>query len=128
MADYVARAHVAAPADQLFDYLCQVQNLPDYFDRMTSVTDNQDGTITATADLGDRVVEGEAWFEVDQDERALSWGSEGPNNYSGQLQVTGSETGSVVEVTLHTERAGGEEIQEGLERTVDAIKRIMEEG
>ncbi|HEX8306430.1 MAG TPA: SRPBCC family protein [Jatrophihabitans sp.] len=127
MADYAARAHVAAPADQLFDYLSQVENLPDYFDRMTSVTDNQDGTITAAADLGDRVVEGEAWFEVDQDERALSWGSEGPNNYSGQLQVIESENGSVVEVTLHTERAGGEEIQEGLERTVDAVKRIMED-
>jgi uncharacterized membrane protein len=127
MADYAARAHVAAPADQLFDYLSQVENLPDYFDRMTSVTDNQDGTITAAADLGDRVVEGEAWFEVDRDERALSWGSEGPNNYSGQLQVIESENGSVVEVTLHTERAGGEEIQEGLERTVDAVKRIMED-
>jgi uncharacterized membrane protein len=128
MADYVARAQVAARADQLFDYLSQVENLPDYFDRMTSVTDNQDGTITATADLGDRVVEGEAWFEVNRDERALSWGSEGPNNYAGQLQVTDSETGSVVEVTLHTERAGGEEIQEGLERTVDAVKHIMEDG
>jgi uncharacterized membrane protein len=127
MADYAARAHVAAAADQLFEYLSQVENLPDYFDRMTSVTDNQDGTITAAADLGDRVVEGEAWFEVDRDERALSWGSEGPNNYSGQLQVIEGENGSVVEVTLHTERAGGEEIQEGLERTVDAVKRIMED-
>jgi uncharacterized membrane protein len=126
MADFVASTDVAAPAAELFDYLSQVQNLPDYFDRMTSVTDNGDGTIAATADLGDRTVEGEAWFTVDQDGQALSWGSEGPNNYSGQLRVTGNEEASQVEVTLHTERAGGPEIQQGLERTVAAIKSIVE--
>jgi uncharacterized membrane protein len=128
MADFVANTDVAAPAAQLFDYLSQVQNLPNYFDRMTSVTDNGDGTIAATADLGDRTVEGEAWFNVDEDAQALSWGSEGPNNYSGELRVTGNEASSKVEVTLHTERAGGPEIQQGLERTVAAIKTIVERG
>src|SRR3978361_1419309 len=113
MADFLASTDVAAPADELFDYLSQVQNLPQYFERMTSVTDNEDGTISVSADLGDRVVEGEAWFEVDQDERALTWGSEGPNNYSGQLQVSGNGSKATVEVTLHTERAGGAEVQEG---------------
>ncbi|MDQ1743589.1 MAG: hypothetical protein QOE23_1928 [Pseudonocardiales bacterium] len=62
MADFVASTDVTAPAAELFDYLSQVQNLPNYFDRMTSVTDNGDGTIATTADLGDRTVEGEAWF------------------------------------------------------------------
>lgn len=126
MADFVASTDVTAPAAELFDYLSQVQNLPNYFDRMTSVTDNGDGTITSTADLGDRTVEGEAWFTVDQDARELSWGSEGPNNYSGQLRVTGDEASAQVEVTLHTERAGGPEIQQGLERTVATIKDIVE--
>ncbi|HEX8080012.1 MAG TPA: SRPBCC family protein [Jatrophihabitans sp.] len=125
MADFLTSADVAAPADELFDYLSQVENLPNYFERMTSATDNGDGTISVSADLGDRVVEGEAWFEVDHAARTLSWGSEGPNDYSGQLQVTGDET-SVVEVTLRTERVGGDEIQEGLEHTVAAIKLIME--
>lgn len=125
MADFLTSTEVAAPADELFDYLSQVENLPNYFERMTSATDNGDGTISVSADLGDRVVEGEAWFEVDHAARTLSWGSEGPNDYSGQLQVTGDET-SVVEVTLRTERIGGDEIQDGLEHTVAAIKLIME--
>jgi uncharacterized membrane protein len=126
MADFLARTEVAAPADELFDYLSQVENLPTYFERMTSVTDNEDGTISVTADLGDRVVEAEAWFEVDAEAMTLTWGSEGPNDYSGQLQVTGTGSTSVVEVTLRTERAGGEEIQEGVEQTVAVIKLIME--
>ncbi len=126
MADFVASTDVTASAVELFDYLSQVQNLPNYFDRMTSVTDNGDGTIATTADLGDRTVEGEAWFTVDRDAQALSWGSEGPNNYAGELRVTGDGTASQVEVTLHTERAGGPEIQQGLERTVAQIKAIAE--
>jgi uncharacterized membrane protein len=127
MADFLASIGVAAPADELFQYLSQVQNLPHYFERMTSVTDNEDGTITVTADLGDQVVEAEAWFEVDSAAQALSWGSEGPNDYSGQLQVTGDGPNSVVEVTLRTERvSNGDEIQEGLEQTVSTIKLIME--
>ena len=126
MADFLARTDIAAPADELFDYLCQVDNLPNYFERMTAVTDNEDGTISVAADLGDRVVEAEAWFEVDHEARTLSWGSEGPNDYTGQLQVTSAGPNSVVEVTLRTERAGGEEIQEGLEQTVAVIKLIME--
>lgn len=88
MADYLASTDVAASADELFDYLSDVQNLPAYFDRMTSASDNGDGTIAVTADLGDREVEGEAWLKVDRDARTLSWGSEGPNDYSGQLQVS----------------------------------------
>ena len=128
MADFLAKTDVAAPADELFDYLSQIDNLPNYFERMTSVTDNEDGTISVSADLGDRVVEAEAWFEVDPAARTLSWGSEGPNDYTGQLQVTGDGPNSVVEVTLRTERPGGEEIQEGLEQTVAVIKLIMESG
>lgn len=42
MADFLARIDVAAPADEIFDYLSQVENLPNYFERMTSVTDNED--------------------------------------------------------------------------------------
>jgi uncharacterized membrane protein len=126
MAEYLARADVAAPAAELFDYLSDIENLPVYFERITSVTDNEDGTLSVIADLGDRTVEGEAWFEIDQDARTLSWGSEGPNDYSGHLQVSGDGYTSVVEVGLRTERAAADEIQEGLEQTVAVLKLILE--
>jgi uncharacterized membrane protein len=126
MADYLARTDVSTPATKLFKYLSAVENLPEYFERMTSATANGDGTVQVSADLGDRVVEGEAWLEVDQDSKTLSWGSEGPNDYSGRLQVTGNGAGSIVEVTLTTDRAAGEDIQEGLEQTVAVIKLVAE--
>ncbi len=126
MADYLAGTDVAAPADSLFDYLADVQNLPRYFDRMTSATDNGDGTIAVTADLGEREVEGEAWFKVDRDAKTLAWGSEGPNDYSGELEVSGTGDSSRVEVTLRTARVAGEQIQQGLEKTVATIKHLVE--
>jgi hypothetical protein len=58
--------------------------------------------------------------------RTLSWGSEGPNDYSGQLQVTGDDSTSVVKVSLQTERPAADEIQEGLDQTVAVIKLIIE--
>jgi hypothetical protein len=93
---------------------------------MTSATFSGDGTVQVTADLGDRAVEGEAWFEVDDEALTLAWGSQGPNDYSGRLRVTGDGQGSVVEVTLSTERAASADIQEGLEQTVAVIKLIVE--
>jgi uncharacterized membrane protein len=126
MADYLARSDVNAPARDLFKYLSAVENLPEYFERMTSVASNGDGTVQVTADLGDRVVEGEAWFEVDDQALTLTWGSEGPNDYSGRLQVAGNGQGAVVEVTLSTERSASADVQEGLEQTVAVIKLIVE--
>jgi uncharacterized membrane protein len=126
MADYLARSDVNAPASDLFKYLSAVENLPEYFQRMTSATFSGDGTVQVTADLGDRAVEGEAWFEVDDEALTLAWGSQGPNDYSGRLRVTGDGQGSVVEVTLSTERAASADIQEGLEQTVAVIKLIVE--
>ncbi len=63
-------------------------------------------------------VEGEAWFRVDRDAIGLSWGSGGPNDYHGHLDVTGDDTRSTVTVTLSTARTETEQIQQGLEETL----------
>lgn len=57
----------------------------------------------------------------------MHWGSEGPNNYHGDLQVTDAGTeGATVTVTLHTEHADGPGIRAGSERTLANIKRLFE--
>lgn len=127
MGDYRAGTEVHAPAQHVFDYLADVANLPRYFERMTSAESAGPDAVRVTADLGDREVEGEAWFKVDRDSLALSWGSEGPNDYHGQLEVSPAGDDAVrVAVTLSTTRAGGAEIQHGLEETMANITRIIE--
>ena len=71
-------------------------------------------------------VAGEAWFTTDTEARSIRWGSEGPNNYSGELEVTGAEGGSQVTVRLHTEHVDSSEIDEGLRATLTQIKQQVE--
>jgi uncharacterized membrane protein len=128
MGDYEADERIRATADELFDYLSDVANLPHYFARITAAESTGDEAVHVTAKLpnGD-VVEGEAWFKVDRDNKTISWGSEGPNDYHGHLTVTGVGENSAVAVTVSTTRAEGDRIQQGVEETVELIKKQIEE-
>jgi uncharacterized membrane protein len=126
MAEYQARIDLDANADAVFDYLSDVANLPRYFDRMTSAERGDGEEVRVTADIGGRSEEGKAWFRVDQQDRTLSWGSEGPNDYHGRLAVTERGLGTTVAVTLSTERAEGSDIQAGLERTLRNVKDLCQ--
>jgi hypothetical protein len=80
--------------------------------------------VHTTARLPDgKPVEGDAWFRVDADARRIEWGSEGPNEYHGYLDVAPSGAGSSVEVHLHTTRVddGDPEVEDALRETLAAI-------
>lgn len=129
MADFHDSTTVAASAGDLFDFLAEVANLPRYFDRMTSAAPGEGEEVTTTASLPDgRSVEGTAWFRVDRPGQRIEWGSEGPSNYHGQLDVTPDGDGSQVSVQLHTTRVdeGNEEVRAGLAQTLANIKAQIE--
>jgi uncharacterized membrane protein len=135
MADYEGSTTVDAPADDLFDYLSKVENLPHYFDRMTSARNLPGDEVEVEAkvepaDAGasggepERTVGGDAWFRIDADGRTLAWGSEGPHDYHGQLEVTPSgQASSTVTVRLRTMHEA-EGIQDGIDETLANIQRL----
>lgn len=104
MGDYSGSADVGAPAGQLFDYLSEISNLPRYFTTMTSAEPAGQDEVHVVADVDGVTREGEAWFRVDRERRHLEWGSEGPDNYHGYLDVAGDGARASVAVFLHTER------------------------
>ena len=135
MGTYESTTTVEAPPDELFSYLSDVHNLPDYFAAMKSAepAGKATGDVPPGADAVHSVAvvdgqraEGEAWFQADAAARSISWGSEGPNDYHGELRVDGDGDGSRVSVTLHTEHAEGDRIREGLETTLAQIKDRVE--
>lgn len=136
MADFEQTTEVDASAEALFDYLSDVRHLPAYFDGMTSAEPAAGEAVRTTARIdpdgeGEREVEGEAWFRVDEDEQTLAWGSEGPNDYRGELEVSGSGDGSTVTVRLHTVHAGADAhdgIDEGLRTSLANVKHLVEGG
>ena len=91
MGDHSGSADVGAPAGQLFGYLSDISNLPRYFTAMTSAEPAGQDEVHVVADVAGITREGEAWFRVDRERRHLEWGSEGPDNYHGYLDITGDE-------------------------------------
>jgi hypothetical protein len=128
MGDYQRSQDVDAPADQLFGYLSEIANLPRYFTAMTSAAPAGGEKVRVTADLNGHTRAGEAWFKVDHDRRHLEWGSEGPNDYHGYLDVTGDGRTSSVTVFLHTERHDSDDIDQGIAETLAAVRRLVEAG
>ena len=131
MGDYEHTATVSADADTLFRYLSDVHNLPEYFTAMREAEPTGEQThggeeVHVVAEVEGKERAGEAWFVVEDDRKTLSWGSEGPNGYHGELEVSPAGEGSEVAVRLHTERADGPGIRAGLEQTLASIKRRFE--
>jgi uncharacterized protein YndB with AHSA1/START domain len=135
MGDYEHTATVSADPDALFRYLSDVHHLPDYFSSMQEAEptgeqpDNaEEGAeeVHVVAEVDGARREGEAWMAVDDAQRTLRWGSEGPNGYHGELQVSPAASGAEVAVRLHTERADGPGIRAGLEQTLASIKQAVE--
>ncbi len=121
---------VDASEKVLFDYLSTVSNLPRYFSRMTSVEPGDGEEVRTTARMPDgHEVRADAWFRVDHAARRVEWGSEGPSEYRGRLEVT-AESGSVrVQVHVHTTRVedGDPDVQRGVDDTVATIKTLVED-
>jgi hypothetical protein len=129
MGDYEKSTTVLAPPDKVFSFLADVKNLPTYFDRMTSATPGAGDEVRTTALVDGQEVEGTAWFTVEEDERMLSWGSEGPNDYHGELEVSPSDEergASLVTVRLHTTRVDDGSIDESLLTTLDNVRDLVE--
>jgi hypothetical protein len=130
MGDYGRSTTVDLPVDDLFDYLSRVDNLPEYMSRMTEAHSVGGDEVSVEARIdptsgGERTVHGEAWFRIDADHRRLEWGSAGPHDYHGELEVAGAGQGSTVVVRLHTLHDDAEAIDHGLDETLANIQRLV---
>ena len=101
-------------------------NAKSVFDHLSQFTEWRPYEHRVLAEVDGQRREGEAWFTTDADDRSLRWGSEGPNDYHGELRVDGSGESAQVTVRLHTEHGEGARIQEGLEATLATIKQEVE--
>lgn len=129
MADFTESTKVDLPAPTLFEYLSDVANLPEYFSRLTSARPGDGEEVHTTARMPDGTeVAGDAWFRVDDSSQRIEWGSEGPNVYSGYLDVTPAGEASEVEVHIHTSRVQDQDQQilDGIRETLATIKQQVE--
>ncbi|QNE16931.1 SRPBCC family protein [Kribbella qitaiheensis] len=150
MGDYEASTVVDVAANILFDYLSDIERLPEYLPQMTEArrlderSEQAQGLearrpgepvrerveVAAVIDPDDapeHEVRSEAIFEIVEEGRKLRWSAPGPHEYHGELDVDFVADGSSkLTVRLHTDNAEGPSIDEALQRTVTGIKSTVE--
>ena len=149
MQEYEQSQTIAAPANEVFAWVSDVENLPKY---LPPIKDAGIEGSAAEGNPGDRVkmrveipdrgeFESEGYFDVDAEARTMRWGAETERDYSGRLTVVETGDGES-EVTVHLSfgpRSVESEIQddssddrnpleESLGATLESIRRQIEEG
>jgi len=134
MTEHQSSTVVDLPADVVFSYLSDVENLPEYLPRMTGAHRTGDHDVEVTAQLpgdgaeGSQQVGGTASFELDPSARELRWGSKGDKDYGGHIGVEpASDTSCTVTVGLRWHHGAPEDVDADLERSVRRIKVVIEE-
>jgi uncharacterized protein YndB with AHSA1/START domain len=149
--EYEQSQAIDAPPDEVFAWLSDVGNLPEY---LPPVVDSSVQGASAEGLPGQRIrttleypggdggtFEAEGYLAVDERERRMEWGAESGRDYSGWLTVANhGEGGSEVVVHLSFgERSAEPEIEEqtsedehpmaeGISATLESIRRQIEEG
>ena len=114
-------------AERVFDYLADVRNLPHYLPSLTAAEPEAGDQVHVEAKVDGRTESGEAWMRVDRERRRIEWGSEGPNDYHGQLAISDLGSGRcTIELDLHTTRADGPEIEEGVRHAVAGLIKAID--
>lgn len=149
MQEYEQSKTVAAPANEVFAWVSDVDNLPKY---LPPIQDAGIGGSAEAGSPGEKVemtveipgrgrFESEGYFDVDAEARTMRWGAEADRDYSGRLTVAEAGDGQS-EVTVHLsfgprsvegeiQESSSEDrdpLEESLGATLESIRRQIEEG
>jgi uncharacterized membrane protein len=134
MASYQESMSISASADQVFDFIADIRNLPKYIPTTKSAQPDDEG--------GERVqVQGEAhghqynadgYLRADRQNHRLEWGAD-EQYYSGRMEVQpkgNNQSQVTVEITLRDNPPGADEgdkpsdadIHEGLRKALESIQ------
>ena len=108
MLEYEQRVAVAAPANEVFAWVSDVENLPKYLPPIKeagiegSAAEGSPGErVKMLVEIPDRgEFESEGYFDVDAEARTMRWGAEAGRDYSGRLTVAEAGDGRS-EVTVY---------------------------
>ncbi|WP_343965120.1 SRPBCC family protein [Kribbella koreensis] len=147
MAHHEASATVNVAPNILFDYVSDLQQLPNYLPRLTGVHQttpapaeaqgmearrpnqavHHEVEVTADEPHG-HTVRSEAWIDVVEENRTLRWGAPSDTGYHGELEVGFVADGtSLLTVRLDTDHPDDPAVDDELRRALDAIKTSLEQ-
>lgn len=139
MSDYMSSITVNCPAQDVFGFVSDVENMPQYLPTLRLAESQGQGRIAIEGEAAGKPYDADGWFKVNEDTMRMQWGSDGEIRYSGHLQVVDAGTKSQVTVAIHFEPTKGQEeafrqhvggrdaaIKDGLCQALQSIKKICE--
>ena len=126
---YKSSVSIEATVDDTFAFVSDPRNLA----RFTGVTSAEplggDAVrLTTEAEDGTQVTE-EAWFREKPGRRPrVEWGTDGPHNYHGWLEVDREGEVCSVTVEIHTDQGPAGEVDAALDRMLLDLKAAVEGG
>jgi len=114
--------HVAAPADDVYAAIANLDNLPRFVPQLTAVRPAEGDHIEVDARYEGREQHGEATFRAHDGERRIEWSA--PSGYHGWMKVDPDGDGSRLTLFLETRR--GSERDHDVAATLDAIRMLVE--
>ena len=132
---------VDAVADNVFDFVSDVKNVPQYLPTVKNAQPQQGERIRTQGQVGERTYDSDGHFRVDKQSHRIEWGSDGENDYNGWLEVQEQGSRSLVTVHIHyspkpevlqrmVERSPDHSfdsvMNEGISKALESIKRICE--
>jgi hypothetical protein len=146
MAHHEATTTMDIAPNILFDYLADIEHLPEYLPRLSDVRRTQpepveaqglearrpgepvhrEVEVTAEEPPG-RTVRSEAWIDVVEENRVLRWGASGVPDYHGELEV-GFVADGTSQLTIRLDTAHSEDpaVDAELYRALDGIRTSLE--
>lgn len=137
---YRRSQRIDAPADQVFAWVSQVGNLPQYLPPVTSAQSTGGDGIRIHVEIPNQGgADGEGYFRANRQARRMEWGATMGRDYSGTLTVapmgdTQSEVTVEVNFGPHSVEPeaqahaapGRDPMQESLAATLESVRRQIE--
>ena len=139
MPEYTDRIEVSAPPDAVFRFVSDIENLPKYLPTVHGAHPKPGERVEVDGEANGHPYKSDGWFKVDPASRTMTWGSDGENDYSGKMAVSGEGSQSKVECSLKftptagikdsmDKNQGGPDaaMTDGLRASLASIKEICE--
>jgi uncharacterized membrane protein len=140
MAEHASRIGIDRPAGEVFAFLSDIGHMPSYLPTVHEASSQGDGRVVVAGEANGRPYRSDGWLRLDRAAQRMEWGSDGENDYRGEMRVTPrGDRACEVEVHLHltpkpmlerqlTAQTGNAEhsVQEGVEAALASIKALCE--
>jgi len=136
MSEYQNSIIIAANPDKVFDFVADMNNLPQYLPTVHNATLESQDRIRIQGEAAGHKYDDTGYFRANKESHKLEWGSDGESNYSGWLKVDQGEDTSSTNLSVHI--SCGESVKkpegvdwdnvmnEGINKTLQSIKNLCE--